>query len=173
MWTIITYSCTYFGDFKLGHGWLITSQTLCRCNIYPCPNRIASLYKESRNYNQIWQSNYSGVNHWLHSFYDKYYRNVSRDRELVIYVMVLLVSVWVIIDLSSNPSHNLERVNRLHLETGLGWGTKAPFVNFSVSKIFYLAKVLVRFFKSHSYLTGVTAAQLQWHLSNINVMLNR
>ena len=39
--------------------------------------------------------------------------------------------------------------------------TKAPFVNFSVSKILDLAKVHVRFFESHSYLTGVTAAQLR------------
>ena len=33
--------------------------------------------------------------------------------------------------------------------------TKAPFVNFSVSKIFDLAKVPATFFESHSYLTGV------------------
>ena len=39
--------------------------------------------------------------------------------------------------------------------------TKAPFAIFSVSKIFDLAKVPVRFFESHSYFTGVTAAQLR------------
>ena len=39
---------------------------------------------------------------------------------------------------------------------------EAPFVDFCESKIFYRAKVLVRFFESHSYLTGVT----------INVMFN-
>ena len=38
--------------------------------------------------------------------------------------------------------------------------TKAPFNNFSVSKHFDLAKVPVRFFKSHSYLTCVPAAEL-------------
>ena len=51
--------------------------------------------------------------------------------------------------------------------------TKAPFVNFSVSKIFDLAKVHVRFVESHSYLTGVPAAELRRHLSNINAIFNR
>ena len=37
--------------------------------------------------------------------------------------------------------------------------TKAPFVNFSVSKIFGHAKVPVKLFQSHSYLSGVAAAQ--------------
>ena len=50
--------------------------------------------------------------------------------------------------------------------------TKAPFVNFSVSKIFDLAKVPVRFFELHSYLTGVAAAELRWLLSNIKVIFN-
>ena len=51
--------------------------------------------------------------------------------------------------------------------------TKAPFVNSSVSKIFVLAKIPLRSFESHLYLTGVTAAELRWHLSNINVIYNR
>ena len=38
-----------------------------------------------------------------------------------------------------------------------GVGVTAPFVNFSVSKIFDLAKVLLISFESHLYLTGVTA----------------
>ena len=50
--------------------------------------------------------------------------------------------------------------------------TKAPFVNFTVSKIFDLAKVTVRFVESYSYLTGLCAAQLGRHLSNINVTSN-
>ena len=45
--------------------------------------------------------------------------------------------------------------------------TKAPFVNFSASRISHLAKVPVRFFESHSYLTGVTATELRRHLSNL------
>ena len=57
------------------------------------------------------------------------------------------------------------------LSSGVGV-TKAPFVNFSVSKIFDLAKAHVRFFESHSYLTGVTAAELRRHLPNINVIFN-
>ena len=56
--------------------------------------------------------------------------------------------------------------------SGLGV-TKAPFVNFSVSKIFNLAEVPVRLFVSHSYLTGVTAAELRQHLSNMNMIFNR
>ena len=50
--------------------------------------------------------------------------------------------------------------------------TKAPFVNFSVSKIFDLIKVPLRLFKSHSYLTGATAAELRRHPSNINMIFN-
>ena len=62
----------------------------------------------------------------------------------------------------------------LYISMGPGVGvTKAPFVNFSVSKIFDMAKVHVRFFESHSYLTGVTAAELRQHLSNMNMIFNR
>ena len=50
--------------------------------------------------------------------------------------------------------------------------TKAPFVNFSVSKILDLSKVPLKSFESHSYLTGATAAELRRHLSNINVIFN-
>ena len=62
----------------------------------------------------------------------------------------------------------------IYSEASPGVGvTKAPFVNFSVSKIFGLAKVPVRLFASHSYLTGVTAAELRQHLSNMNMIFNR
>ena len=47
--------------------------------------------------------------------------------------------------------------------------TKAPFVNFTVSKTFDLAEVPVRLFVSHSYLTG----ELRQHLSNMNMIFNR
>ena len=50
--------------------------------------------------------------------------------------------------------------------------TKAPLVNFSVSRIFDFAKVHVRLFQPHSYLAGVTAAELWRHLPNINVIFN-
>ena len=43
---------------------------------------------------------------------------------------------------------------------GMGF-TKALFVNFFVNKIFDLAKEPARLFKSHLYLTGVTAAELR------------
>ena len=55
----------------------------------------------------------------------------------------------------------------------LGWGlNKALFVNFSVGKIFDLAKVPARLFESRSYLTGISAAELRRYLSNINVIFN-
>ena len=54
----------------------------------------------------------------------------------------------------------------LQFQAGVGV-TKASFDNFSVNKIFDLAKVPVIFFESHSYLADVTAA----HLSNINVIV--
>ena len=50
--------------------------------------------------------------------------------------------------------------------------TKAPFVNFSVRKIFDLAKETFTLFESHSYLTGVTAAELRLYLTNMNVIFN-
>ena len=50
--------------------------------------------------------------------------------------------------------------------------TKAPLVNFSVSKIFDATKVPVTFFESHSYLTGVYTAELPRYLSNMNVVFN-
>ena len=57
------------------------------------------------------------------------------------------------------------------LWTSFGVGvTKAPFVNFSVNKIFDLAEVPLSFFKSHLYLTGATAAELRRRLSNIHVI---
>ena len=43
--------------------------------------------------------------------------------------------------------------------TGVGI-TKVLLVNFSVSKIFDLAKAPLRLFESHLYLTGATAAEL-------------
>ena len=50
--------------------------------------------------------------------------------------------------------------------------TKAPFVNLSVSKIFDLAKVHVKFLESHLYLTCVPAAELRQHQSDINAIFN-
>ena len=55
--------------------------------------------------------------------------------------------------------------------TGVGV-TKAPFVNFSTSEIFDLAKEHLKLFESHWYLTGATAAELRRHLPNINLIFN-
>ena len=52
----------------------------------------------------------------------------------------------------------------------LWWGFQS--VNFFVSKIFDLAKVHVRLFQSHSYLTGATATELRWHLSSMNLIFH-
>ena len=46
--------------------------------------------------------------------------------------------------------------------------TKAPYTNFPITEILYLAKV---YFKSRSYLAGVAEVQLRGHLSNMNVIL--
>ena len=51
-------------------------------------------------------------------------------------------------------------INKCTLLSGVGV-TKAPFVNFSVSTIFDMGKVHVIFFESHTYLTGVTASDIQ------------
>ena len=74
---------------------------------------------------------------------------------------------------SNTPSKRYMPITADYLPSRSGVGvTKAPFVNFSVSKIFDLAKVPVIFFESLSYLTGITAAQLRRYLSNINVIFN-
>ena len=54
---------------------------------------------------------------------------------------------------------------------GLG-DTKGLMLNFSVRKNLNLGRIPIRFFESHSYLTGVSADKLQRHLSNINMLLN-
>ena len=63
------------------------------------------------------------------------------------------------------------RENILIEHTGVGFA-KAPFVNFSISKIFDLAKVHLKLFESHLYLTGATAAELRRHLPNINLIFS-
>ena len=56
---------------------------------------------------------------------------------------------------TQQPQHHTARYVSV---SGVGV-TKAPFVNFSISKIFYCAEVNARFVELHSYLTGVTAAE--------------
>ena len=72
--------------------------------------------------------------------------------------------------LHSNLISTFRRIHSM-IKTGVGV-VKAPFVNFSVSKIFDHVKVHVRFLKSHSYSTGVSAAELRRHLSSINAIFN-
>ena len=81
---------------------------------------------------------------------------------------VPILSVWPI----PNREHHWHSWGAVATDRpGVGV-TKAPFVNFSASRIFDLAKVPVRLFASHSYLTGVTAAELRQHLSDMNVIYN-
>ena len=70
----------------------------------------------------------------------------------------------------AKPCYSDDELLRFHWYWG--GGTKPPFVNFSVSKIFDHAKVPVKFVESHSYLTGITAAELRRHLAIINVIFN-
>ena len=51
--------------------------------------------------------------------------------------------------------------------------TKAQLILEVWQYIFDHVKVPVRFLESHAYLTGVTAVELQWHLSNMNMIFNR
>ena len=59
------------------------------------------------------------------------------------------------------------------LQSPVVGNTKDLVTNFSHGDIFDPSKVPVRSFASGSYLTGVTAAKLQWHLSNMNVIFYR
>ena len=61
----------------------------------------------------------------------------------------------------------------LYIALGLGVGiTNAQFISCSVKVIFDPAKLIVKFLKSHLYLTVVATTKLQWHLSNMMVIFN-
>ena len=51
-----------------------------------------------------------------------------------------------------------------------GWGLLTNFLRSAISDFFSIVKTYVTFQISRLYLTGVTAAELRWHLSNINVI---
>ena len=51
--------------------------------------------------------------------------------------------------------------------------TEVLIIIFSVGNVSHFDKLLLRSFESRSYLTGVTAAELRWHLSNMNVISNQ
>ena len=53
--------------------------------------------------------------------------------------------------------------------TGMG-ATKPIFSVPLISEIFSFVKIHVSYWTSRLYFTGVAAAQLRWHLSNINVI---
>ena len=90
------------------------------------------------------------------------------------YPLILTKSLQLIWRLGTRRFHRVADWTKRWCTSSAGVGvTKAPFVNFSVSKILDLVKAPVEFFESHSYLSGVTAAQLRRHLTNINVICNR
>ena len=51
--------------------------------------------------------------------------------------------------------------------------TKALLVNFWIKEKIYFAKLLVLSYETHYYLSKVTTAKLQLHLSNMNAIFNR
>ena len=60
-----------------------------------------------------------------------------------------------------------------HWKLGLGLLFKSPFIIFYIRDFADFAKQRDRSCESHSYLTCVAAAKLQWHLSNMNVIIKR
>ena len=57
------------------------------------------------------------------------------------------------------------------LHESAAWLLKIRPLIFSARDVFDFSKVPVRSFESHSYLSGVAAAILQWHLTNMNVII--
>ena len=76
---------------------------------------------------------------------------IRRSWDCLIFIMEIHILEIILIMRHAQASMNP------HPRTGVGV-TKALFINSSVSKIFNLAKVRVRFFKSHLYLTGIATA---------------
>ena len=57
--------------------------------------------------------------------------------------------------------------------TAPGAGVTKVLSLISLFAIFYFAWIAIKLFELCSYLTGVTAAKLQWHLPNMNVISNK
>ena len=160
MWDEITYQFPNFNGttVELGNGWVISSHTLLvmrllfHVGITVIPNvcKMGPWAEWIKCYvccMRVIEYQYTKISSLL-LLYENHMLNVVETP------CIKLDTVWV------SP------------RSGMGV-TKAPFVNFSVSKIFDLAKVPVILFASHSYLTGVTAAELRQHLSNMNMIFNR
>ena len=62
--------------------------------------------------------------------------------------------------------------NILHVDAVVDGAAKVLLVHFSDNDFFYFVGILVTFFKLLSYFTCVTTAEMQWYLSNTN-MINR
>ena len=79
---------------------------------------------------------------------------------------------------SPNPHHSFPHKQwQMHHEVARGnhrsmGVTKALFLNFYISKSCDPTKIPVIYFASYSYLTGVFAAKLRKHTSNMNVIFN-
>ena len=148
---------------------------------------LMSIHKA--NVTQTWDTQFYSwgdvVSHFLSSIYP-YCGGLfpgHRPKRMVSKIPVMQFSGIRVISTNTKTKHELATWSKhktfvnffgyvyIGCTTGVGV-TKAPFVNFSVSRILDLAKAPARLFQSHSYLTGVTAAQLQRHLSNMNVIFN-
>ena len=51
-----------------------------------------------------------------------------------------------------------------------GGGYLANFLRSDIFQIFNIVKTHVSYWISHLHLTGIATAQLQWHMSNMNVI---
>ena len=106
--------------------------------------------------------------------YDYHLRNVYVSRPLQkSSASLMFKSIF-----SQSLNYNFTcKANCKHAKTELYWTrtmvgiTKImPIVRLFFS-VFWIGKeTVVKYLLSHSYLTGVTAAQLQWHLPNFNVI---
>ena len=95
------------------------------------------------------------------------YRHTSRSLEAARLDIIMIVSLRNLTGISTAPAAEV-------LDKYQGWGLlKLRSLISSQAKFSILQKYLLRFPESHSYLTGVTAAELRRHLPNINAIFNR
>ena len=153
------YSIMRFNDQGTVYSIRIQERT-SRTEIHPCykvlivrPHRtLAFIYRESINAQllPLSQTTDSDKQLYLSVKFISHHFNVFQNLDSTEFFSVI---VQPHCDLTTHPANMPQSA-----WTGVGV-TKTPFVNFSVSKIFHLAKIPVKFFEWHSDLTGVTAPE--------------
>ena len=99
-------------------------------------------------------------------------QDVYRYSHALLVTIVFVVIILCVLDNSCDTCIHIFQVTLIGSEVTLGRGLP-PFVEFSLSIICDIAKVpYARFFEAHSYLAGIAADELRWHLSNINVIFD-